>query len=145
VRRLRQQRLEVRSVHAAREVALLFAARFVSAGIVAVLLSMVASLYYVDIKGVESPSEVMRDRPNAPGSAAAVLASHSDRCWTTDRPKGVTTGALIRVHPNDPFIYVSSVEHKRGRLFIHALEQQFEGKERGIDTVLAFCTDRPTG
>lgn len=125
-----------------RQFALLLAARFVTAGIVAVLGSMVASHYYVDIAGVEEPSEVMRDRPNAPGSAAAILASHSDHCWTGGDPKGVLTGALVRVRPNDPYLYVSSTERKHGRLFIHALEQTFQGKERGIDTVLAFCTER---
>lgn len=129
------------------DLSLLVLARFVSLGIVGVLASLVASLYYVSISGPEAASEVMRHRPDAPGSAAAILASHSDHCWTTRAPaNAVVTGALLREHPNDPYRYVSSVHRPhQHRLFVHALEQAIEGKPRGIDAILAFCGDpRPT-
>lgn len=117
---------------------LLFAARFVTAGIVAVLASMVASLYYVDIEGLDTPDQVMATRPNAPGSARALLAEHGDHCWTDDHPKGTVTGVILRRHPNDPFEYLP-YNHP---LYIPALEQALQDRPRGIDAVLAFCTDR---
>ena len=128
-------------MHAAGQVALLVIQRSISAAILSLLFSLTVAQNYVDLKGIDNPAEIMMDRPDAPGSAAAAWAEHEDHCWLR-APKDTTTGALIRVHPNDPFIYVSSVEHKRGRLFIHAIEQHFEGKDRGLDTILAFCTER---
>lgn len=121
---------------------LLFAARFVTIGIVAVLGSLVASLYYTDLKGIDFSEQVMATRPNAPGSAKAILAEHGDHCWTDGKPRGVVTGALVRSHPNDSFLYVTNSRADTPTL-IRALEQALEGKERGLDTVLAFCTDPP--
>ena len=117
---------------------LLFSARFVTAGIVAVLGSMVASLYYVDLAGIETPEQVMSMRPDAPGSAAALLAEHSDHCWTGSKPKGTVTGVILREHPNDPYEYLPYTHP----LYIPALEQVVQDKPRGIDAVLAFCSDR---
>lgn len=116
---------------------LLLAARFVTAGIVGVLASMVASLYYVDLQGVEDPSEVMESRPNAAGSAAAVLASHSDHCG--HHPKGPITGVIMRSAPNAPVRYIDY----RHRLYVPALEKALQDKHRPqVDAVYAFCTDR---
>lgn len=119
---------------------LLFGSRFVSAGIVGVLVSMVASLYYVDLAGLQTPDQVMSMRPDAPGSAKALLAEHPE-CRVDGKISGPVSAVIARQGPNDPYLYASSVRHTHEALFIHALEQAIQGKDRGLDAVLALCPD----
>lgn len=115
---------------------------FITLGIIAVLGSFIAKAYYTDIEGIganESVSErVMRDRPTAPGTDKAIWAKHQNKCWRFEA-KGEVTGALLRVHPNDPFIYTRDTT-----LIGRAIDQAVNGTSEGIDRVFAFCTDTIT-
>lgn len=113
------------------------AIHFITWGIVAVLGSLVASMYYVEYKdpAADRGTVVMDIRPNAPGSDHAVWAEHKDHCWRFEA-QGVATGALLRIHPNDPFIYTTDAA-----LIERAIDQAVNDNPRGLDRVLAFCTD----
>lgn len=102
--------------------------------------SFVGSKVYVEY---EDPTptrdaQVMDSRPDAPGSDAAIWAQHEEKCWRYD-PKGQTTGALLRINPNDPFVYT-----RKPALVKRALDQAVHHNPRGLDRVLAFCTDTIT-
>lgn len=98
-----------------------------------------AALYHVDIDGVDRPEQVMDIRPDAPGSATAILAEHEEKCWTTHDAKGETTAVIVRIDPNDPYVYTT-----KPRLIDRAIDQAVNDTDRGLDRVLAFCTNHIT-
>lgn len=112
--------------------------RFCTAMIVLGGLTYVGMMHYTDLKGVDSPEQVMDARPDAPGTEDVIWEKHRAKCWRFD-PKGQTDAALIRIHPNDPFIYT-----RDAALVERAADQSANDNPRGLDRVLALCTDRVT-
>jgi len=81
-------------------------------------------------------TEVMKNRPTAPGSAAALLEKHEHHCWMDKHPLGYTDAVVLRKKPYEPYIYT-----KKQRLIDRALKQAVDKKDQGLDRVLMFCTD----
>lgn len=109
---------------------------FCTAMIVLGALTYVGAMYYTDLEGRDRPEQVMDTRPDAPGTDHAIWEKHQAKCWRFD-PKGQTDAALIRIHPNDPFIYT-----RDAALVERAADQSANDNPRGLDRVLALCTDR---
>lgn len=78
-------------------------------------------------------------RPNAPGSAAALLEKHEHHCWMDKNPLGHVDSAIVRIDPYDPYIHT-----RKPRLIDRALDQATKDKDRNLDRILAFCTDKIT-
>lgn len=110
--------------------------RFCTAMIVLGALTYVGTMYYTDLEGRDRPEQVMDTRPDAPGTEHVIWEKHQAKCWRFD-PKGQTDAALIRIHPNDPFIYTRDAE-----LVERAIDQAVNDNPRGLDRVLALCTDK---
>lgn len=103
----------------------------------------IANQYYVKYDYPSGPEEtdvlIMKIRPNAPGSYAALLEKYGDHCWTDDHPLGQTDAVIVRIDPYDPYIHT-----RKPRLIARAIDQAVHKKDRNIDQVLAFCTDKIT-
>lgn len=110
--------------------------RFCTAMIVLGALTYVGTMYYTDLEGRDRPEQVMDTRPDAPGTEHAIWEKHQAKCWRFD-PKGQTDAALIRIHPNDRFIYT-----RDAALIERAIDQAVNDNPRGLDRILAFCTDK---
>lgn len=110
--------------------------RFCTAMIVLGALTYVGAMHYTDLKGVDSPEQVMDTRPDVPGTERVIWEKHQAKCWRFD-PKGQTDAALIRIHPNDRFIYT-----RDAALIERAIDQAVNDNPRGLDRILAFCTDK---
>jgi hypothetical protein len=102
--------------------------------------SFVGSKVYVEYEDHTPDREaaVMDTRPNAPGTDRAVWETHKAKCWRY-KAKGQATGAILRINPNDPFVYT-----RKQPLVERALDQAINHTDRGLDRVLAFCTDTIT-
>lgn len=110
--------------------------RFCTAMVVLGALTYVGTMYYTDLEGRDRPEQVMDTRPDAPGTEHAIWEKHQAKCWRFD-PKGQTDAALIRIHPNDRFIYT-----RDAALIERAIDQAVHDNPRGLDRILAFCTDK---
>jgi len=121
-------------------IAQMFLANLLSWAVVGVLGSLVAHAYYTDLEGIDpgdtSAERVMATRPDAPGSDHALWAQHEEKCWRYEA-EGPATGAILRIRPNDPFVYTT-----KPRLVDRAIDQAVNKHDRGLDRVLAFCTDK---
>lgn len=82
---------------------------------------------------------VMEIRPNAPGSAAALLEKHEHHCWMDNHPLGHVDSVVLRDDPYDPYIHT-----RKPRLIDRALDQATKDKDRNLDRILMFCTDKIT-
>ena len=80
---------------------------------------------------------VMQIRPNAEGSAYALLEKHKN-CYPFDIKKrfekAVLIGTIMRWNPNDAYFYTEDWD-----LTVKAVEQAVQGIDRNIDGVAAFC------
>lgn len=80
---------------------------------------------------------VMENRPNAEGSAYALLEKHKN-CYPFDIKKrfenAVLIGTIMRWHPNNAYFYTEN-----WKLTVKAVEQAVQGIDRNIDGVAAFC------
>lgn len=101
----------------------------------------IANQQYVkyDDKSLFADTAVMDIRPNAPGSAAALLEKHGHHCWTDEHSLGDTDAVILRKKPNSPYIYT-----KKPILIDRAIKQGAYKMNQGLDGVLAFCTDKIT-
>jgi len=118
------------------KIAQLFLAHLLTWAVVGILGSYVANAYYTDLEGVDHPDQVMATRPDAPGTDRALWTQYEDKCWRYEA-RGEATGAILRVDPNDPFVYTT-----KPRLVQRAIDQAVNKHDRGLDRVLAFCTDK---
>lgn len=112
--------------------------RFLAAMIGLGTASWIGSMYYTDLEGVSRPDQVMDARPDAPGTEDVMWKKHEAKCWRFE-PKGQVDAVIIRVRPNDPFVYTT-----KPRLMERAIDQATKDTNRGLDRILAFCTNHIT-
>lgn len=113
-------------------------ANIIACAVVVLLGTYVAEQYYIEYndEALFRDTEAMKNRPNAPGSAAALLEKYGKKCWMDKHPLGYTDAVILRKKPYEPYIYT-----KKQRLIDRALKQAVDKKDQGLDRVLMFCTD----